>query len=345
MGRWICDFRPLNAVTKKRPTPIGDVFAKTRLLAGRRWKSGLDAWSGFNQMRASERAQRLLQIITSKGVRQWTVLPFGVTNGPPYFQEMMLDLYGGHSNKLPSLLANSMVEQEAYLDIFIDDIQFGTGDALDTEAWLVDQAETNETDGFTQHLDALARILERARTAKLRFKLDKCYFCQWSIETLGMTVGCGVLQASPKKTKAITAWPRPSRLEDVERFLATTVFIREHLSPRYSEIAKPLRDLLSQLQEDRKSGRKRSRAKFTPTAPAAPDNNWATFWKEPHEEAFKKLKTLVTTAVELHVPDMEGARLKTNPFHLWVDACAYGIGAGLFQGPPVTSEPNTVDTK
>ena len=43
MGRWICDFRPLNAVTRKRPTPIGDVFAKTRLLAGCRWKSGFDA--------------------------------------------------------------------------------------------------------------------------------------------------------------------------------------------------------------------------------------------------------------------------------------------------------------
>ena len=83
---------------------------------------------------------------------------------------------------------------------------------------------TNETDGFTYYLDALARILERARTAKLRFKLDRCYFCQWSIETLGMTAGCGVLQASPKKTKAITAWPRPSRLEDVERFFCYYCF-------------------------------------------------------------------------------------------------------------------------
>ena len=63
-----------------------------------------------------------------------------------------------------------MVEQEAYLDIFIDDIQFGSRDALDTEAWLIDQAETNQTDGFTQHLEAFARILERARTANLRFK-------------------------------------------------------------------------------------------------------------------------------------------------------------------------------
>ena len=85
MGRWICDFRPLNAVTKKRPTPIGDVFAKTRLLAGRRWK----------------------------------YLPFGVTNGPPYFQEMMLDLYGGSSRNLPNLLNNFMEDFEAYLDCFI----------------------------------------------------------------------------------------------------------------------------------------------------------------------------------------------------------------------------------
>ena len=30
---------------------------------------------------------------------------------------------------------------------------------------------------------------------------------------------------------------------------------------------------------------------------------------------------------------MEGSRSGRNPFHLWVDACAYGVGAGLFQGP------------
>ena len=208
----------------------------------------MDAWSGFNQMCASERASRLLQIFTSKGVRQWTVLPFGVTNGPPYFQEMMLDLYGGSTRGLPSLLNNSMSDLEAYLDIFIDDIQLGTGDALDHRAWEQEQLADKPGDGFHQHLAALRRLLDRARVACLRFKLDKCFFCQWSIETLGMIAGCGTLRASPKKTKAIATWPRPSRLEDVERFLATTVFIREHLSPRYSHIAKPRRDLLASLQ-------------------------------------------------------------------------------------------------
>ena len=42
---------------------------------------------------------------------------------------------------------------------------------------------------------------------------------------------------------------------------------------------------------------------------------------------------MATNAVELQVPDFEGSSLGTNPFHIWVDACAYGIGGGLFQGP------------
>ena len=40
------------------------------------------------------------------------------------------------------------------------------------------------------------------------------------------------------------------------------------------------------------------------------------------------------TAIELQVPDHEGATNGTNPLHLWPDACGFGIGAGLFQGAP-----------
>ena len=68
MGRWICDFRPLNKSTVKRATATGDVTDKVRRLSRRRWKTGLDCWSGFNQMGAIERAKRCLQIITSHRV-------------------------------------------------------------------------------------------------------------------------------------------------------------------------------------------------------------------------------------------------------------------------------------
>ena len=93
-------YRLLDRVAVKRCTAIGDVFSKTRSLASKSWKSGLDAWSGFNQLKATERASRLLQIIATFGVRQWTMLPFGVTNGPSYFQEFMLTFYGSSKHGL-----------------------------------------------------------------------------------------------------------------------------------------------------------------------------------------------------------------------------------------------------
>ena len=110
MGRWICDHRELNKTSCKRATAVGDVFTKTRLIASKKWISGMEAWSGFNQMLASEEASRLIQIITSEGLLQWCVLPFGVTNGPSYFQEFMLELYGGGTNlqsNLPNLWATA----------------------------------------------------------------------------------------------------------------------------------------------------------------------------------------------------------------------------------------------
>jgi len=69
-----------------------------------------------------------------------------------------------------------------------------------------------------------------------------------------MLAGCDVPRASPKKTQALVGWPRPSRLEDVERCLAIIVFIRERVSPIYSEVVKPLWDVLVKLHEHHKSG-------------------------------------------------------------------------------------------
>ena len=108
-----------------------------------------------------------------------------------------------------------------------------------------------------EHLDAVRKVLERAACANLRYKMSKCVFAQWSVPTLGMTAGRGIISADPKKIQGITTWPRPSRLEDLERFLATTVYIRDH--PRYSEFAKPLKDALQELQENHKQGRTKAK--------------------------------------------------------------------------------------
>jgi len=165
-----------------------------------RWlkDSGLDAWSGFNQVAVSERAKRLLKIITSLGARQWTVLPFGVTNGLSYFQEFMHHLFDGGSaidrDSLPSLLGTEMDDPKALLEIWIDDIQCGTCEVYD-------QSEESG-EGFDRHVESLDRILERASAADLRFKLSECNFAQYSLDTVRMVAGMWALsnltQRNPK---------------------------------------------------------------------------------------------------------------------------------------------------
>lgn len=46
----------------------------------------------------------------------------------------------------------------------------------------------------------------------------------------------------------------------------------------------------------------------------------------------------MTKAITLFVPDFAGAASGRNPFHVYLDACGYGIGAGLFQRPPEQDE-------
>ena len=61
-----------------------------------------DAWAGFNQVAATERAKRAMQINTAVGLRQWEVMPFGATNGPSCFQGIMID----HFNPIAKELEN-----------------------------------------------------------------------------------------------------------------------------------------------------------------------------------------------------------------------------------------------
>ncbi len=60
-----------------------------RATAGARWYSGLDAVSGFNHLKLSERAKDVLAICTFSGLYAWQSLPFGPVDGPQALQACM----------------------------------------------------------------------------------------------------------------------------------------------------------------------------------------------------------------------------------------------------------------
>lgn len=101
-----------------------------------------------------------------------------------------------------------------------------------------------------------------------------------------------------EKVEAVQAWPQPRTVRAVRGFLRLTGYYQKFIRS-YGEIAAPLTQLL-----------KREAFSWSPEATAA----------------FDTLKTALTTAPVLQLPDFEA------PFIVDCDASGSGFGAVLHQG-------------
>ena len=158
-GRLICDFRALNKATIPMPISISDVRDQVRNVAQKLWKSLFDALHGFNQISASKSARKLLQIQSSLGLKQWSVMPFGVINGPSVYQNMMQQVFA----KYMSGTDEKWQTLDSSLSFFMDDGCLGTGD--------IDLCKNlNEGNkSFERHIEALDLVMSCARGHRLRF--------------------------------------------------------------------------------------------------------------------------------------------------------------------------------
>ena len=148
------------------------------------------------------------------------------------------------------------------------------------------------------HADHLRQVLQRLREHKLYAKASKCAFFQTKIEFLGHTVSTEGIGPEKSKIDAVQDWPVPTNVKAVRSFHGFANYYRRFV-PRFSHIAAPLAELT------------RKDTPFT--------------WGADQQRAFDTLKTKLTTAPLLILPD------PSLPFHLNVDASAYAIGAVLMQ--------------
>ena len=167
--------------TDAYPLPrIEDIFAS---LSKGKLFSKLDLASAYQQVPLADDSRRFTTNNTSKGLFQYTRLPFGVASAPVIFQRIMETVLQGIPN----------------VCVYLDDV-------------LV----TGPTD--EEHLRTLDQVLSRLEEAGARLKREKCAFMLPSVEYLGHRITAAGLQPTDEKVRALRKAPVPGNVSQLKSF-------------------------------------------------------------------------------------------------------------------------------
>ena len=172
--------------------------------------SKLDLRSGYHQILLNPEDRHKIAFRTHQGLYEWLVMPFGLSNAPTTFQNLMNHIFQGLLRR--------------FVLVFFDDI-------------LVYNINWQD---HLHHLDIVLTIL---RDNQLFAKFSKCTFGVQQINYLGHILsGVGVAM-DVDKLEAIKNWGTPSNLKQLRGFLGLRGYYR-HFVEGYTTIVAPLIDLL-----------------------------------------------------------------------------------------------------
>ena len=164
------DYRALNRLTVKNCYPLPRIDDILNQLNAARVFTKIDLRSGYHQIRLSEESIPLTAFNTRYGHYDFLVLPFGLTNAPASFMDLMSCVFNPYLDKL--------------VIIYLDDILIYS---------------ENEQD----HIIHVRKTLEILREHKLFAKPSRCTFCAHEVEYLGYILKGNGIVINPHKTEAI----------------------------------------------------------------------------------------------------------------------------------------------
>lgn len=235
-GRVVVDLRGLNraCILDAYPLPAQDEIMS--LLRGKKWITCIDVRASFYQRRIKPGDRHKMQIISHRGLEQFTVASMGFLNSPAHGQRFMDGI---------------LAEMSSFAKCYVDDIVIFS-------------------DTFEEHLRHLRLVFDALRAKNITLAPEKCFVGYQSVELLGHVVDRLGLYTMPSKVAAIQRLEFPKSLDQLEHFLGLSGYYR-HFVYAYARIARPLQSLKTALLKNAPvSGhaRKTFCAKTTITAPS-----------------------------------------------------------------------------
>ena len=164
------------------------------------------------------------------------------------------------------------------------------------------------SDTKEEHIKRLEAVFQKLMTAGLKLKPTKCFFFKDEIEYLGHVVSGKGISTNPKKIEAVTKWPTPKTVYDVRSFLGFVGYYRRFIK-NFSKISKPIREVITGLENQSKKAAKKT----------------YIGWSDAADTAFEQLKTMCVSTPILAYPNYQ------LPFSLHTDSSTDGLGAVLYQ--------------
>ncbi len=260
----------VNRVSKLEQYPIPRIEDLFATLSGGQKFTKLDMSHAYHQIALDVESRKYVTVNTHKGLFTYRVLPFGVSSSPAIFQRTIEGVLQG----LP------------YVAVFLDDI-------------LV----TGRND--EEHLQTLAKVLDRLQEAGLRLKRSKCTFMEKEVMFLGHKVDETGLHPAPEKVLAIQNAPSPKNVTELKAYLGLLNYYNKFLS-NLSTVLAPVHRLLRK------------------------DAKWN--WGGEQEAAFAQSKKMIQSVQVLVHYDLQ------KDVILSCDASPYGLGAVLSHMMPDGSE-------
>ncbi|GJV47743.1 putative reverse transcriptase domain-containing protein [Tanacetum coccineum] len=191
--RMCIDYRELNKLIVKIRYPLPRIDDLFDQLQGSQFFSNINLRSGYHQLRVHE--DDILKTVFRTRYRhfEFTVIPFGLTNAPEVFMDLMNRVCRPYLDK--------------FVIVFIDDILI--------------YSKTRK-----EHVEHLKLVLGLLKKEKLYAKFFQCEFWLREVQFLGHAINGNGIHVGPSKIEAVKNWEAPRTSTEIRSFLGLAGYYR-----------------------------------------------------------------------------------------------------------------------